>query len=116
MAFGIAAGLFCDFGYSGVLGFHGLLLGVLGYFLSMLVRTRMQVNWVTALLTGILALGLVIGAQWLFFYYFRYSMPGYAFRHHYLPKYLYTLLFVPLVYLLNRGLADALVSADNQGF
>ena len=116
MAFGIAAGLFCDFGYSGVLGFHGLLLGVLGYFLSMLVRTRMQVNWVTALLTGILALGRVIGAQWLFFYYFRYSMPGYAFRHHYLPKYLYTLLFVPLVYLLNRGLADALVSADNQGF
>ena len=58
----------------------------------------------------------MIGAQWLFFYYFRYSMPGYAFRHHYLPKYLYTLLFVPLVYLLNRGLADALVSADNQGF
>ncbi len=27
---------------------------------------------------------------------------------HYLPKYLYTLIFVPLLYLLNRALAEAL--------
>ena len=108
MAFGVAAGLFCDFGYSGVLGFHALVMGVLCFFISLLVRTFLQVNPVTAMLTGIVALGLAFGAQWLFFYYFHYSSPGYALRMHYLPKYLYTLIFVPLLYLLNRALAEAL--------
>lgn len=116
MAFGIAAGLLCDFGYSGVLGFHGLLLGVLCFFLSVLVRTYLQASWLTALLAGILGLGLVIGGQWLCFYFFHYSMPAYALRHHYLPKYLYTLLFVPLLYLLNKGLSDTLGDQNKQTF
>lgn len=109
MAFGVAAGLFCDFGYSGVLGFHALVMGVLCFFISLLVRTFLQVNPVTAMLTGIVALGLAFGAQWLFFYYFRhYSQPLFALTSHYLPKYLYTLLFVPLLYLVNKGLSEAL--------
>ena len=110
MDFGVAAGLFCDFGYSGVLGFHALVMGVLCFFVSVLVKAFLQVNPVTAVLTGFLVLGLAFGAQWLFFYYFRYSSPGYALRMHYLPKYLYTLIFVPLLYLLNRALAEALPS------
>lgn len=108
MAFGIVAGLFCDFGFSGTLGFHALILAVLCFFISLLVRAYMQVNPVTAVLLGIVALGITFGAQWLFFYYFHYSSPGYALRMHYLPKYLYTLIFVPLLYLLNRALAEAL--------
>lgn len=80
------------------------------------MRTYLQVSWLTALLAGILAIGLLIGGQWLCFYFFRYSMPGYALRHHYLPKYLYTLLFVPLLYLLNKGLADTLQGQDKQNF
>ena len=76
MAFGVAAGLFCDFGYSGVLGFHALVMGVLCFFISLLVRTFLQVNPVTAMLTGIVALGLAFGAQWLFFYYLHYYSPG----------------------------------------
>lgn len=117
MAFGIAAGLLCDFGYSGVLGYHGLVLGVLCYFISLAVRSFMQVNLATALLAGLVSLGLVMGGQWLFFYYLPgYSSPGYAFTRHYLPKYLYTMLFVPLLYLLNRGLSEALHPSDKQGF
>ena len=30
LAFGVVGGLFCDFGLSGTLGFHALVLGVLG--------------------------------------------------------------------------------------
>ena len=108
MAFGIAAGLFCDFGYSGTLGVHALLLGAVCFFVSLMVQAYMQVNLVTALLTGTWTMALLFGGQWLAFYYFHYSMPGYAFTHHYLPKYLYTLLFVPVLYLLNQGLSDAL--------
>lgn len=116
MAFGIAAGLFCDFGYSGLLGFHGLLMAGLCFFLSLLARTHMQVNVITAVLTGLLALALIFAGQWLFFYYFRHSLPLYALRYHYLPKYLYTLLFMPLLFFLNRGLADILKSQESQGF
>ncbi len=112
MAFGILAGLFCDFGYSGVLGFHALVLGVLCFIVSLMVQAYMQVNMVTAFLTGIWTLALTISAQWLFFYYFRFSEPNYAFLHHYLPKYLYTLLFVPLIHLLNRGLSQSLGTAE----
>ena len=112
MAFGVAAGLFCDFGYSGVLGFHALVMGVLCFFVSLLVKAFLQVNPVTAVLVGIAVLGIAFGAQWLFFYYFHYSFPGYALRVHYLPKYLYSLIFVPLLYLLNKALAGALPSNE----
>lgn len=108
MAFGIVGGLFCDFGLSGVLGFHALVLGVLCYFVSHISRTFFQINLLTAVITGIWAIALVVLAQWFFLYYFSYSYPAYAFTHHYLPKYCYTLLFVPLLYLLNRGLSQAL--------
>ena len=108
LMFGVVGGLFCDFGLSGMLGFHALVLGVLCFFISLLVRVYLQSNIATALLTGIVGIGLTVCLQWFFLYFFRYSHPSYAFTHHYLPKYLYTLLFLPLVYFLNRGLSQAL--------
>ncbi len=108
MAFGIVGGLFCDFGLAGALGFHGAVLAVLCFFISLQSRSVMQVNLATALLTGVWSIGLTICAQWLFLYCFTYSMPEYAFTHHYLPKYFYTLLFMPLLYLLNKALYQAL--------
>ncbi len=112
MAFGIAGGLFCDFGLACALGFHGVILAVLCFFISLQSRSVMQVNLVTAILTGMWSMGLTIGAQWFFLYYFTYSMPEYAFMHHYLPKFFYTLLFLPLLYFLNRGLSQAVRAQD----
>lgn len=113
MSFGILAGLFCDFGLSGMLGFHALLLAVLCCFVSVIDRVYFQSNLATALLTGLWTVGLVICAQWFFLYYFRYSMADYAFVHHYLPKFFYTMLFVPLLYLLNRGLSQAVRTPES---
>lgn len=113
MAFGVVAGLLCDYGFSGMLGFHALVLGVLCFFISISVRVYLQINLVTAILTGIWSLALVVCAQWFFLYFFQYSHPAYAFVHHYLPKYFYTLLFLPLVYLLNRGLSQAVRPQDD---
>ena len=113
MAFGILGGLFCDFGLSGVLGFHALILGVLCFFVSILSRVYLQINLATAIITGFWTIGVTVCAQWFFLYYFSYSMPGYAFTHHYLPKYFYTLLFLPLLYLLNQGLSQAVRASDN---
>lgn len=113
MAFGVVGGLFCDFGLSGTMGFHALVLGVLCYVISVTGRNYFQVNIVTAIITGLWTIGLTVCAQWFFLYYFKYSMPGYAFTHHYLPKYFYTMLFVPLIYLLNRGLSQAVRLQEN---
>lgn len=113
MSFGIVGGLFCDFGLSGALGFHALLLAALCFLVSILSRVYLQVNIVTAIITGFWTIGLTVCAQWLFLYYFSYSMPGYAFVHHYLPKYFYTLLFLPLLYLLNRGISQAVRALEN---
>lgn len=113
MAFGIVGGLFCDFGLSGMLGFHALVLGVLCWLVSVLIRVYLQVNMVTALITSLWTIGLTVCAQWFFLYYFSYAMPGYAFTHHYLPKYFYTMLFVPLVYMLNHGLSQAVRTQEN---
>lgn len=108
LLFGVVGGLFCDFGLSGMLGFHALVLGVLCLFISLVIRAYLQNNMATAILTGVWSLGLVVLAQWFFLYFFQYSYPAYALTHHYLPKYFYTLLFLPLLYLLNRGLSQAL--------
>lgn len=108
LLFGVAGGLFCDFGLSGMLGFHALVLGVLCFFISLVIRAYLQNNMATAILTGVWSIGLVVLAQWFFLYFFQYSYPAYALTHHYLPKYFYTLLFLPLLYLLNRGLSQAL--------
>lgn len=113
MAFGVVGGLFCDFGLSGMLGFHALVLGVLCYVVSVTGKNYFQVNIVTAVITGLWTIGLTVCAQWLFLYYFKYSMPGYAFVHHYLPKFFYTMIFVPVMYLLNRGLAQAVRAQEN---
>ena len=108
LLFGVVGGLFCDFGLSGMLGFHALVLGVLCFFISLVIRIYLQNNMATAILTGVWSIGLVVLAQWFFLYFFQYSYPAYALTHHYLPKYFYTLLFLPLLYLLNRGLSQAL--------
>jgi len=113
MAFGVVGGLFCDFGLSGMLGFHALVLALLCFLVSLISRAYFQVNLVTAMITGVWTIGLTVCAQWFFLYYFQYSMPGYAFVHHYLPKYFYTMIFVPLMYLMNRGLSQAVRTQEN---
>lgn len=107
MAFGILGGLLCDYGLSCAMGFHGLIFGVLCFFVSILSQVYLQINLATAIITGLWTVGLTVCAQWLFLYVFFYSRPDYAFVHHYLPKYFYTLLFLPLLFLLNRGLSHA---------
>ena len=52
LLFGVVGGLFCDFGLSGMLGFHALVLGVLCFFISLVIRTYLQNNMATAILTG----------------------------------------------------------------
>ena len=53
LGFGVLGGLLCDFGFSGMLGFHALVLGLLCFFISLSVRVYFQSNLATAILTGV---------------------------------------------------------------
>lgn len=113
MAFGIFGGLFLDFGLSGMLGFHALVLSVLCFFVSIISRVYLQINLITAIVTGVWTTAVALVLGWLCYYYLPgYSSPDYALLHHYLPQYCYTLLFYPLLYFLNRGVSQAVRSPD----
>ena len=108
LVFGVAGGLLCDFGFSGVLGFHGLVLGILCFCVSLMVQVYLQINLVTAVLAALVTVGITLVLQWFFLYSFTYSEPKYVFTHHHLPKYFYTMIFVPLLYFLNRGICQTI--------
>ncbi len=104
LLFGVLGGLLCDFGFSGTLGFHALLYGMLCFFVSLLAQKYMRVTLVTALLTGFWGMGICTLLEWFCLYFFTYSSPGYVLLRRFVPKLLYSLIFVPLCYLLNHGL------------
>lgn len=109
MAFGIFGGLLIDFAAGGALGFHALFLAIICYVLAAMCRELIQANLLTMLLAGLICVGLMIVLQWAFFYLSAgFSAPGYAFLHHYLPRFVYTYLFVPILYLLNRLFARSI--------
>ena len=106
MAFGIVGGLFCDFGLSGVLASTPCFWQCCAIWSAISAAPfpdQPAHAWSPASGPSPGGAGPVV-----FLYYFSYSYPGYAFTHHYLPKYCYTMLFVPLLYLLNRALSQAL--------
>lgn len=105
-AFGVFAGMMMDYGFGGVLGFNALILMLICFLISILSRAVWQVNLGTAVLTCAWSIAVVILLGWVFQYLLvGYSSPLYALTNRYLPKYLYTLLFAPLIFLLNKGIS-----------
>lgn len=104
--FGLFAGLLIDAGMSQTLGFHALLLGVSCFFLSVLAANLIHTNFLTAMIVAVAVPFLIFFLQWVFFFVlFEYESPWYAFVTHYLPRYGYTVLLMPVAYYFNRALA-----------
>lgn len=106
MAFGLACGLLIDFGFGRLLGFHALLLAVLCYVVSLITANLFQNNFLTAMLLSAILTAALTVLQWFFFFVlYGYRYPLYALTAHYLPMFVYTVLFMPLIYYFNRALA-----------
>jgi rod shape-determining protein MreD len=106
MSFGLLSGLLIDFGMGGTLGFHGLLLAVVCYFLSVLAADLIRTNFLTAMLVAVIVTAAILILQWVFFYLLAdYSDPAYALTAHYIPRFVYTVALMPVVYYFNRALA-----------
>lgn len=104
--FGLFAGLLIDAGMGQTLGFHALLLGVSCFFLSVLAANLIHTNFLTAMIVAVAVPFFIFFLQWVFFFVlFEYESPWYAFVTHYLPRYGYTVLLMPVAYYFNRALA-----------
>ncbi|WP_085831850.1 rod shape-determining protein MreD [Clostridium merdae] len=108
MGFGLMCGALLDFGMSGgsSLGFHTLLLSVFCYCAGLMAVHLLRANLLTAFLLSTAVVAFIFTLQWLFYYVFvGYQYPGVALVSHYLPRFVYTLLPVPLIYAFNRAFA-----------
>ncbi len=109
LGFGIFIGLLMDISCGYVLGFHAILLGLLGYFTGLLAVNLIKTNLLTVLLLTAAGVVVVGCLQFVFFYYFRqYGYAEYAFKAHYLPMMLYTFLPTPVLYFFNKAFAVAI--------
>lgn len=109
MGFGIAGGLLMDYGYGGVFGFYAIIMALLCFSISMLFRLVLRESVPTAIITALWSIAVVIFLSWAFnFLLAGYSNPQYALVYKYLPRYVYTMILFPLIFLLNRGLSKGL--------
>lgn len=106
MCFGLAGGLFLDFGAGGTMGFYGLLLGALCYAVSLMAANLFRTNFLTALLVSAAGSATVLLLRWVFFFVlYGFGYPGYALTAHFIPMFVYTAALMPLTYYFNRALA-----------
>ena len=108
IGFGLFCGILLDFGMSGgaSIGFHTLLLCILCYCAALMAIHLLRASLLSALLLSTVAVALILLLQWLFYYVFSgYEYPGFALVSHFLPRFVYTLLSVPLIYAFNRAFA-----------
>lgn len=113
MAFGLFGGLLIDFGFGGVLGFHGLLLAAACYAVSLMAEDLFRTNLLTALLISAVVTAAAVLLEWTCFYVLRgYSEEGYALTAHYLPMFCYTAALMPVTYYFNRALAAQIRSKE----
>ncbi len=113
MTFGLLGGLLIDFGVGATLGFHALILAVTCFFLSVLATNLIRTNFLTAMIAAVAVCGLITLLQWVFFYVMAdYSDSIYALTAHYIPRFLYTVVLMPVIYYFNRAFAVQIRSKE----
>jgi len=106
MVAGMVCGLMVDFGYGDTLGFHAILLAVMGYVLGSMTMELFRTNLLVLMIYGLLAIPTLVLAEWVFQYVLMgYDHVGYVLWTHYVPILFYTFLMLPPLYGLNRIIA-----------
>lgn len=103
LAFGILIGLLMDLIVGNVLGIYTLILGILGYFLSIVFECFIKINLISAVLVTFLVSSIIVFVN-SFIVYFFYGIvsTGNIWSSKYIPIVLYTCFAAVPVYLFNR--------------
>lgn len=113
IVFGTLCGVLMDFGFLGTIGVNSFLLPVLCYLLNLLCVNVIRVNILTAALTSMFLVFIVLGLHFIFYYLLQgYEYALYVFVNKYLPRMLYTWLLVPFFYLFNKSFSLHIKSKD----
>jgi len=108
MFFGLTCGALCDVGIGDRIGFYTIALTILCFFLGYCARNFFVTNFANAMAIGAATITLLICLYFLFFCAgTKTPNAGAHFLMHYLTRIVYTLLFLPLVFWLNKLLRTA---------
>ena len=105
MFFGLFSGLLIDFGMGETLGFHAVLLAVICYYIALIAANLIKTNFLTAMFTVTATAASLFFLQWVFFFVLaNYQDAVYVLKAHFLPRFCYTVIVMPIAYYFNRAL------------
>ncbi len=108
MAFGLVCGALLDIGYTDSLGFYTVALTILCFFFGYCARNFFVTNFANAMAIGGATVLALISLHFLFFVSGTMPHAGLHFLKHYLVRILYTAIFLPPLFFLNRLLRTSM--------
>ena len=109
MLFGLFAGALWDMHASGA-SFNALYLLTVGFVCGTLINTMMRNNIITALILSMVFIPVYVTGYWFFHYIVGgLDMAGFMFLRYYLPSIAYTVLFLPVMFILVRSIEKCYV-------
>ena len=108
MFYGLACGALCDLGFTDKIGFYTIALTVLCFFFGYCARNFFVTNFANAMAIGGATVTILLCLHF-FIFCTGSGMPyaGVHFLRHYLIKIIYTAVFLPPLFFLNRLLRSA---------
>ncbi len=111
---GAIAGLFVDLAFGNYFGLFAIIMAIICCLISLSLRKRVRVHLLNVSLIGAVSLFICILCDWFFRYYLQgYSQVLIIFINNYLPIYIYSLLCLPAIYILNFGIYQGLKVIDD---
>ncbi len=109
MLFGLACGVLCDLGFTDKIGFYTISLTLLCFIFGYCSRNFFVTNFANAMAIGGATVAVLLCLHFLiFFSNSDFPNAGAHFLRHYLIKILYTGLFLPPLFFLNRLLRSTI--------
>ncbi len=101
MVFGLISGALCDVGSYDKIGFYAIALTILCFAFGYCARNFFVTNFANAMAIGVPTIAILLCLYFLFFA-AGVDYAGIHFLKHYLVKIVYTLLFLPPLFWLNK--------------
>lgn len=103
---GVICGLITDMGYSGAVGYYGIMLAITCFAVSNLMANYIRTNLLTVMIVSTISIPIIIFLQFVFYYVFvGYTDIWGFFVKHYISRIIYTWAFTPVFYAFNRFIA-----------
>ncbi|MDP4119445.1 MAG: rod shape-determining protein MreD [Bacillota bacterium] len=107
MFIGLFCGILLDVCGSYSQGFFAITLAILCFFLGFLSDNYIKIKFLTIIFTAVLIIVVLLSLHFFFFFVLQdYSDSGWFFMQHYLSRIICTIAVTPIIYFLNKLLAE----------